>query len=268
MPIAEAAPVLFDSTAALQSLELALQPLYEQLSEHPLYRSIHTLADLQHFMQYHVFAVWDFMSLLKALQRGLTSVDVPWLPSQHPTPRRLVNEIVLGEESDLYNGEPLSHFELYLRAMHDAGAATTSIDSLIASLRSGTLIDPALAQSAIPAPAQAFLRSTFQVIATGELHLIAAAFTFGREDLIPDLFTDFLRDQDAQLSGRLSLFRWYLDRHIEVDSEEHGPMALQMISALCGDSPARWYEAEQAATAAIQARLALWDGILAALPSR
>ena len=265
MPSAQATPT---TPSPLQTLQAALQPLYEQLAAHPLYRSIRTLEDLQHFMQSHVFAVWDFMSLLKALQRGLTSVELPWLPSPHPTARRLVNEIVLGEESDLYNGEPLSHFELYLRAMHAAGAPTTAIDTLTASLRAGTSIDLALADPALPPPARAFVRSTFATIATGELHRIAAAFTFGREDLIPDLFTAFLRDQDARLSGRLALFRWYLDRHIEVDSEEHGPMALSMIAALCGDSPTLWHEAQQSAITAIQARLALWDGILAGLPSR
>lgn len=246
----------------------SLQPSYEQLAAHPLYRSMRTLEDLQHFMSCHVFAVWDFMSLLKALQRGLTSVEVPWLPSPFPMARRLVNEIVLGEESDVYEGEPLSHFELYLRAMHDAGADAAAIDLLVSELRRGTALEHAITDPALPAPARAFLQSTFATIATGELHRIAAAFTFGREDLIPDLFTAFIRDQDARLDGRLGLFRWYLDRHIEVDGEEHGPMALAMVTSLCGDSPTLWQEAQESAIAAIQARITLWNGILAGLPSR
>ncbi len=260
--------MLAASITPSQPLKETLQPLYQRLAAHPLYRSIHTIEDLRHFMEAHVFAVWDFMSLLKALQRGLTSVDVPWLPSAYPSTRRLINEIVLGEESDLYRGEPLSHFELYLRAMHDAAAPTLAIETLLRDLRSGKPLSQALETPLIPTSAREFVRSTFEVIGTGELHRIAAAFTFGREDLIPDLFTSFTRDQDTQLSGRLSLFRWYLDRHIEVDGEEHGPMALQMISELCGSNPARWQEARQAAASAIEARLALWDGILATLPSR
>ena len=216
-------------------------------------------------MQTHVFAVWDFMSLLTTLQRGLTSIDLPWLPSAQPVARRLINEIVLGEESDLYQGQPLSHFELYLRAMHDAGASTTAIDTLIASLRHGTSRAEALSSPAIPTAARTFVQSTFTVIEHGHLHEVAAAFTFGREDLIPDLFTAFIRDQDARLSGRLHLFRWYLDRHIEVDGEEHGPMALQMVTELCGDNPQRWREAENAAITAIEARFTLWDNILATL---
>jgi len=259
-------PAAAEAVSPIHALEATLQPFYARLAEHPLYRSIASLEDLQLFMQTHVFAVWDFMSLLKTLQRGLTSVDIPWLPSAQPVARRLINEIVLGEESDIYEGQPLSHFELYLRAMHDAGASTTAIDALTSSLRHGTPLAQALRSPAIPAAARAFVESTFAVIEHGQLHQAAAAFTFGREDLIPDLFTAFIRDQDARLSGQLHLFRWYLDRHIEVDGEEHGPMALQMIAELCGTDPQRWQEAEQAAIAAIEARLTLWDGILATLP--
>ena len=259
-------PATAERTTPIHALEAKLQPFYARLAEHPLYRSITSLDDLQLFMQTHVFAVWDFMSLLKTLQRGLTSVDLPWLPSAQPVARRLINEIVLGEESDLYQGQPLSHFELYLRAMHDAGASTTAIDALVASLRHDTSVTEALSSPAIPAAARTFVQSTFAVIEHGKLHQVAAAFTFGREDLIPDLFTAFIRDQDTRLSGRLHLFRWYLERHIEVDGEEHGPMALQMITELCGNSPERWHEAEQAAITALEARLTLWDDLLATLP--
>ncbi|MBB5343441.1 DUF3050 domain-containing protein [Tunturibacter empetritectus] len=55
--------------------------------------------------------------------------------------------------------------------------------------------------------------------------------------------------------------RWYMERHIEVDSEEHGPMALRMIAELCGNDNAKWGEAGEAAEIALRARLALWDGI-------
>jgi hypothetical protein len=58
------------------------------------------------------------------------------------------------------------------------------------------------------------------------------------------------------------MFVWYLERHIEVDGEEHGPMALRMVASLCGEEPKRWQEAAEAAESALQARLDLWDGIL------
>ena len=266
-PGLSAKPPLRSAEVFLHSLEERLAPLYERLAAHPLYASMRSLEDLHCFMQTHVFAVWDFMSLLKALQRGLTCVEVPWLPSRFPEARRLINEIVLGEESDLYQGEAVSHFELYRRAMQQCGASTEAIDSFLNQLERGEETERALWQLRLPLTAQRFVQSTFTFIASGELHIVAAAFTFGREDLIPGVFKAFIRDQDEQLSGKLALFRWYLDRHIEVDGEEHGPMSLRMVSGLCGSDPVKWQQAETAAVQAIEARLTFWDAILASLPS-
>ena len=252
----------------LQELAERLRPLYRRLAEHPLYRSFGSVEDLRMFMEAHVYAVWDFMSLLKTLQRGLTCVEVPWLPSAFPLSRRLVNEIVLGEESDLYAGRPASHFELYLQAMRDCGASTAGIDGVIARLQRGERMDAVIAVASVPAAAREFVRSTFACITSGKLHAVAAAFTFGREDLIPDMFRSFIRDQNEAMSGRLEMLRWYMERHIEVDGDEHGPMALRMISELCGNDARKWEEAAGAAEEALLARIALWDGILKAITSR
>jgi Protein of unknown function (DUF3050) len=247
----------------LEALEEKLRPLYARLASHSLYASFKTIADLRTFMEAHVFAVWDFMSLLKALQRGLTSVDVPWLPSATPESRRLINEIVLGEESDIYQGQHVSHFELYRIAMQQCGASTVAIDRLVFALRDGADLHEAMRGSRAPEEAKSFVRDTFHVISGDKLHSIAAAFTFGREDLIPDMFKGFVRDLNRDLTGDLDTFIWYLERHIEVDGEEHGPMALRMIAELCGDDAQRWQEAEEAAIFALESRLRLWDGIAA-----
>jgi hypothetical protein len=244
----------------LNALEERIHPLRTRLARHPLYASIQSLEALHLFMESHVFAVWDFMSMLKTLQRGLTSVDIPWLPTKNAEARRLINEIVLGEESDQYQGRAVSHFELYLEAMRAAGANTARIQHVLEQIQRGASIHLALA--AAPEPARVFTESTFALINRNELYTIAAAFTFGREDLIPDMFRGFVRDLDRTMAGRLEIFVWYLERHIEVDGEEHGPMALRMVSELCGDDPLRWEQATEAAEAALQARLALWDGIL------
>ncbi len=67
--------------ARLERLRGRLTPLKDALLNHALYREIRDLGALRRFMEHHVFAVWDFMSLLKALQRRLCCVDVPWLPA-------------------------------------------------------------------------------------------------------------------------------------------------------------------------------------------
>jgi hypothetical protein len=249
----------------LQEIQSRLAPLRARLASHPLYARIRSEADLRVFMEAHVFAVWDFMSLLKALQARLTCVSVPWTPSPWPESRRFINEIVLGEESDTYHGRSASHFELYVEAMEEFGADTAPIRDLLRQIEQGSF-DAELAGA--PAAAARFVASTFARIETGKLHAIAAAFTFGREDVIPEIFRELVRDLDLRLSGKLGKFVWYLERHIEVDGEDHGPLSLRMVADLCGGDEIRWQEAREAAESAILARLALWDGIVGELDAR
>jgi hypothetical protein len=213
-------------------------------------------------MESHVFAVWDFMSLLKALQRTLTCVDVPWTPTRFPASRRFVNEIVLGEESDLYHGRPASHFEIYLEAMKQVKADTRPIRQLLSSASQGSA---GLNFEGVPAEAKQFVTSTFRLIEQGSPAALAAVFAFGREDAIPDMFRSLVRQLNQEMSGNLDQFLWYLERHIEVDGEDHGPLALNMVADLCGDDQALWQEAGDSAEEALRARLHLWDGVCAAL---
>jgi hypothetical protein len=241
----------------------------QALLEHRLYGDLRTVEALAVFMEHHVFAVWDFMSLLKALQMRLTCARVPWLPQGHGEVRRLVNEIVLGEESDvLPGGGVASHYELYLQAMRQVGADTTRADRFIRQLESGQALAEALRQAGVPAPVEAFVRHTFEVIERGRPHEIAAAFTYGREDLIPEMFTQLVHGLERQFPGKLSTLRYYLDRHIELDGDEHGELGRRMVDLLCDGNPRLEQEAEQAAVAALQARLALWDGIALAVSGK
>jgi hypothetical protein len=212
-------------------------------------------------MQVHVFAVWDFMSLLKALQRCLTSVSVPWVPSPYSNSCRLINEIVLGEESDKYQERHLSHFELYLEAMREAGADTCPIRRLIEQLQQGVALAGALSDPDIPEEARVFVGNTFDTIRVDDPHVTAAAFTFGREDLIPAMFRKIVHDLRSGFEG-LAVFEYYLERHIEIDGESHGPMALKMLDDLCEDDDSRWAEATSAAKSALEARLRMWDAIV------
>jgi hypothetical protein len=247
--------------SSVEEIEARIAPLRGRLTSHPLYAAIKTQEHLRLFMESHVYAVWDFMSLLKSLQQKLTCVDVPWVPSQFPASRRFINEIVLGEESDEFEGRPVSHFEVYLEAMQECGADASAIIALIAAVSSSPAqLDRELSKA--PAAARDFVTSTFKLIHSGSVAAQAAAFTFGREDVIPDIFRELVRDLNRERQGELSKFVWYLERHIEVDGEDHGPLSLRMVSDLCGDDPQLWEEAAAAAEAAIEARLGLWDGIL------
>jgi Protein of unknown function (DUF3050) len=240
---------------------VTVSPVRIQLEDHPLYRGIESVEDLRIFMESHVFAVWDFMSLLKSLQASLTCVSVPWIPGLYPESGRLINEIVLSEESDIYQGRAISHFELYLEAMRQAGANTQPISDFLQHLRDGHSLSESLTLSDAPIEAQSFVHSTFAFISPTKPHIPAAAFTFGREDLIPAMFRQIVRDLRSGFEG-LGVFEYYLERHIEVDGDSHGPMALQMMEDLCGKDPCKKSEAENAAADALEARAQLWDAIL------
>ena len=313
----------------------------ERLVRHRIYGLVNSAARLRRFMESHVFAVWDFQSLLKAMQQRLTCTSIPWVPTADAEARRLVNEIVLDEESDaLPEGGSASHFELYLHGMRNAGADTGPIDRMIETLRAGvsqvgkpaatgrqavqgepqvgkpaatgrqetaermgqgvdgvsqvgkpaatgrhgtaermgqdgdggpqggksvaTVVGDAMREAGAPEAAQAFVRHSFAVIESGSTHGIVAAFTYGREDVIPDMFRGLVSSL-ASRDPAWERFHWYLDRHIEADDEKHAPVCRRIMARLCGDDPARWAEASQVARACVEARIALWDAIAAEL---
>ena len=244
-------------------LEHELIPLRIKLQEHKIYKSIKSIEDIRLFMEQHVFAVWDFMSLLKQLQNQLSCTQVPWRPSGNPEAARLINEIVWGEESDLNRkGMAMSHFEMYLESMQSLGASTETINELQHRLEKGQTIDQALEEINLPQHILSFLRFTFEVISTKKNHIIAAVFTFGREDLIPDMFVEIIKNLMIPEEVDLSDLIYYFERHIEVDADEHGPMALKMVSNLCENDVDKISEALAYSKEALELRIGLWDGIL------
>ncbi len=203
------------------------------------------------------------MSLLKSLQRNLTCVELPWVPTGPTGSRRLINDIVLVEESDELHGGFISHFELYTAGMDEAGADTVPIAAFLDLLREHRPVAAALTEAKAPAPSADFVATTWRLIEDAPVHSQAAAFAFGREDLIPDMFQQVIGVN--QRVGGLDTFVDYLARHIEVDGEQHTPMAMQMLADLCGDDETKWHDCAQTVNAALAARARLWDGILAAL---
>ena len=251
----------------MHDFEKELAPFKAALTHHPLYKKIQSIEDIHVFMEQHVFAVWDFMSLVKKLQIELTTTQLPWIPSKYPQAGRLINEIVWGEETDLNkDGEIMSHFEMYLQAMQEAGANTLIMQEFLVRLSQGTPIEQVIRESTLTPYVKDFLSFTFSTIATNKIHVIAAVFTFGREDLIPDMFIAMVKNLRKE-GVPLKHLIYYLDRHIEVDGDEHGPMALQMIEELCQGDAEKISEAIAAAKTALEMRIKLWDGISAELTS-
>ncbi|MBC8511344.1 MAG: DUF3050 domain-containing protein [Cryomorphaceae bacterium] len=241
----------------IQHINTQIAEYKKDVVNHPLYNQLNTIEDVQKLMEIHVYAVWDFMSLLKGLQIELTCTTLPWKPVGDTKIRRLINSIVLEEESDVDSaGNPSSHYEMYLEAMKECGANTYEIDKFVNSVSDVNL-------PKVNTAIDSFLATTFDILNSGEAHKIAAAFTFGREDLIPDMFTAIVNDLSKE--HKLDKFVYYLERHIELDAGEHGPLALELISNLCGEDKQKWKEVEETAIACLVARKELWDLVLKGL---
>ena len=240
-----------------------IQSQKEILLKHSLYEKVKTIEDLHQFLECHVYAVWDFMSLLKALQSKLTCTTTPWFATENSQTRYLINEIVLAEESDLtIDGRRLSHFEMYMEAMQSCGAKTNGLNNFLHHVIETKNVFIAIKQSDLHPNIKAFLDFTFRIIEEGKAHKIAAAFTFGREDLIPNMFTEILKNfQQNFPKTDLSKLIYYFERHIELDADEHGPMAMQMITELCNNDDQKWIDVEEISILALEKRKGLWDAI-------
>jgi hypothetical protein len=236
--------------------------------DHPIYEHVASIADLKQFMEDHVFAVWDFMSLLKRLQQDMTCIRVPWFPTGNARAARLINDIVIGEETDVGpDGCYVSHLDLYLRAMMEIGASTLQFDRFRSLAQLGVPVEIALARIGAPSYVRAFVAHTMALANSGSTEEVLAAFFFGREDIIPDMFRRLLNTlYDTKNSNdRLRHFIYYVDRHIELDGDSHGPKGRELIEDLVANEPDREQRALGAACRSINARIGLWNGTLSKL---
>jgi hypothetical protein len=256
-------------TTQIEKIKKTIEPLRQEIINHKVYSAIKGIDDLKVFMQFHVYAVWDFMSLLKTLQINLTCTSVPWFPKGTADTRFLINEIVVGEESDIdLNGIRKSHFELYLDAMKQCGADTSKIEVFTDVLKNTGDFDSAYLASETPKEAKDFVDFTFKVIESSKDYLQSAIFTFGREDLIPGMFISIINEMHKNFPDDISVFKYYIERHIEVDGDHHSHLAIQMTANLCKDNEQYWKEAEEAVINSLKQRIELWNGVYRQLTER
>ncbi len=247
-----------------------VKQLRKELAMHPVYAAVRDMDDLTIFMQHHIYSVWDFMSLVKYLQNQIAPAITPWLPLGDTQVQRFINDIVLEEESDegipLEDGTPTytSHFNLYTLAMEEVKKGSSQlINEFIAKVISDSL-ESAMETTPIPAEAKTFMKTTFSFIESNKPHVVAAAFALGREHIIPEMFRALLDKMNISRE-QAEVFHYYLDRHIQLDGDHHGPMSLRMLELLCEGDEAKITEAEEAALHAIQARIHFWDAVLLAI---
>lgn len=247
----------------IEAIKTGLTLQRNKVLEHPVYEQIKSIDELKIFMQHHIFAVWDFMSLLKSLQNKLTCISIPWMPLGSADTRFFINEIVVGEECDIDQfGNRMSHFELYLKAMQEIGANTSEMDSFLEEINKLKSLQVAFENLTIPKSIRHFVNYTFEIIERAPIHIQAAVFTFGREDLIPDMFHSIIDEIYKDNPDKMDTFKYYLERHIEVDGDHHSLLAIQMLEDLCGEDAGKWNEVENAARESLEKRIFLWDGVL------
>jgi hypothetical protein len=243
--------------------------LADAVRGHSVFSQLRTLQHIRLFMEHHVWCVWDFMSLLKSIQAEVAPITVPWKVPEDCESARLVNEIVVGEEGDDGpDGAPISHFELYMRGMRAAGANTGAMDRFLEGMAAGASWSEALTRAEPPKASVNFVRTTLE-IARASVPERVAAFTVGREEIIPGMFRSIVDEHSQNMlasgdGGDLSRFVWYLQRHIDVDGNRHGPMSSRLFERVCMKAPETRALALQTATRVLTRRLELWDAVKAA----
>lgn len=239
----------------------AIREHQAKLENHPLLTTdvMTDKTQLATFMEHHVYCVWDFMSLVKCLQFHVAPSSVPWIPGRHTRngAARLINSIMIAEESDSFDGRYVSHFDLYIEAMQEVGADPSCALEFVHRVAEQGL-DRAM--EIVPLASRAFMESTFGFIRSKKPHVAAAAFAFGRETVIPGMYMNMVQQLGITEHEAPKFYAW-LRRHIEVDTEDHGPAAVVLVDIFCDSDENKIQEAQSAAHKSIDDKILFWDTV-------
>ena len=251
-----------DMKNQIKSANFLLYEKIKKMTEHDLFSCKETMDKLHIFMQWHVFAVWDFMSLVKRLQNDFTCTAIPWNPPKNKEAARLINEIVLGEESDdLLDETHGSHLDLYISAMDEVHADTTQIRKFISLINDRMNYIEALEQVCVPDPVKHFVITTIHLCLTGHTHEVLASFFYGRENIIPRMFKNLLKLWKID-ENKVPTLKYYLCRHIAVDGDSHGPATKKILASVAQSDDSKTFQMYVSAITAVNQRISLWDALL------
>ena len=244
----------------LETNKKKLNDLKQKITAHPLFENKLEPKHICKFMESHIFAVWGFMSILKSLQKIITPDNLPWMPNKNTKNGlvNFVNEIILCEESDYIEGIGfISHFEIYLLAMKNMGARTDQLDKLTSKINYEGYNEKYLDDVDASDEVKSFLKHDLEVSINGTLPEIIGAFTLGREKVIPNMFGYILPAIKETSTSKYLIT--YLERHIDIDGDRHGPLSMKLLNASCGKEELSL--AYATAIKSLELRLMVWDKV-------
>ena len=250
---------------SLDNYKNVIDELRQLLASHKLFSNTLNVDQIRHFMESHIFSVWGFMSLLKALQSGITVNNIPWMPNQNTKNglTNFINEIVLCEESDdIDNIGYISHFEIYLLAMDKINADPSQINFLTKKLKSEKYNKKLIEELNIYDEVKEFIKFDLDVALSKNLPKIVGSFTLGREKVIPNMFSYIITCIEYSNSTKNLLT--YLKRHVNIDGDRHGPLSIKLLDTIC-DTDEDYAIAYNSGITSLKLRLKVWDRIASEL---
>lgn len=238
LPATSRSPAIWRTDPFL-AVTAALVPLRDQILSHALYDLIGRPQGLTVFAEHQGFDVWDDY---------------------------LLQEATLGAGSRPARPSLAERLARCRQAMAACGAETATLDRLERLLAAGTSWPAALDAACVPSAAATLLSRTWALCQDRSPLALAATLLFGRERLQPDLARRLTGSLDAV--GRSAAATLLTVRRPTVAPAMPNDGLARALADQCGQDPEAWQQVYLAACGALQARLAFWDGITAAIRRR